>query len=414
MKDQWMAALDMRDFHSLEELRGSLYAFVQQYNQSPHSSLRGLSPQDRFFSEPEQIRRLSEEDIRQNFLLEIERRVSADSVIVIDQIEYEVDYRFSRQRIRLRYSPDMKEIFIVDSDGTLTPDPTSEQNGKRIDKKRKSTLMQRRRMIMDYTARYGLEFNPFLKNSKEVLVETQEYKEVLFRLNYLLTTKGFGLLTGSAGRGKTTAVRNWASGLNTSLYKVVYSSLSTLTVNDFYRNLAAELGAQPAFRKTDNFKIIQDEINRLVLEKRQTPVIIIDEANYIGNAVLNDLKMLFNFEMDSKDRAVVLLSGLPQLNSTLRLSIHEPFRQRIVMNYNLEGMTKAEGHSYVAAKLNGAGCTQTVFEDNALEAILNAANGTPRMINKLCNASLLVGNSSNLNIITADAVMQAINDCELG
>ena len=113
--------LDMRDFHSLEELRGNLYAFVQQYNQSPHSSLRGLSPQDRFFSESEQIRRLSEEDIRQNFLLELERRVSADSVIVIDQIEYEVDYRFARQRIRLRYSPDMKEIFIVEADGTLTP-----------------------------------------------------------------------------------------------------------------------------------------------------------------------------------------------------------------------------------------------------------------------------------------------------
>ncbi|GAA6286812.1 hypothetical protein F190043G2_34830 [Blautia caecimuris] len=68
-----------------------------------------------------QIRRLSEEDIRQNFLLEIERRVSADSVIVIDQVEYEVDYRFARQRIRLRYSPDMKEIFIVEADGTLAP-----------------------------------------------------------------------------------------------------------------------------------------------------------------------------------------------------------------------------------------------------------------------------------------------------
>lgn len=121
MKDQWMAALDMREFHSLEELRGSLYAFVQQYNQSPHSSLRGMSPQDRFFSEPEQIRRLSAEDIGKDFLLEIERRVSADSVIVIDQIEYEVDYRFARQRIRLRYSPDMKEIFIAEPDGTLTP-----------------------------------------------------------------------------------------------------------------------------------------------------------------------------------------------------------------------------------------------------------------------------------------------------
>ena len=266
---------------------------------------------------------------------------------------------------------------------------------------------------MDYTARYGLEFNPFIKNSKEVLVETQEYKEALFRLNYLLSTKGFGLLTGSAGRGKTTAIRNWSSKLNPSLYKVVYSSLSTLTVNDFYRNLAQELGAQPAFRKTDNFKIIQNEINRLALEKRQTPVIIIDEANYISNVVLNDLKMLFNFEMDSKDRAIILLAGLPQLNNILRLSNHEPLRQRIIMNYNLEGMSKSEGRSYIESKLKGAGCTQTVFDDNALEAILNAANGTPRMINKFCNASLLIGNSSNINIITADTVMQAISDCEL-
>lgn len=121
MKDQWMAGLDMRDFHSLDELRDSLHAYVQKYNQSPHSSLHGISPQDRFFSEPEQIRRLSSDEIEKDFLLEIERRVSADCVIVIDQIEYEVDCRFARQRIRLRYSPDMKEIFIVESDGALTP-----------------------------------------------------------------------------------------------------------------------------------------------------------------------------------------------------------------------------------------------------------------------------------------------------
>ena len=121
MKDQWMAGLDMRDFHSLDELRDRLHAYVQKYNQSPHSSLHGISPQDRFFSEPEQIRRLSSDEIEKDFLLEIERRVSADCVIVIDQIEYEVDCRFARQRIRLRYSPDMKEIFIVESDGALTP-----------------------------------------------------------------------------------------------------------------------------------------------------------------------------------------------------------------------------------------------------------------------------------------------------
>lgn len=267
---------------------------------------------------------------------------------------------------------------------------------------------------MDYTTRYGMEFNPFLKNSKEILVETKEQKETLFRLDYLVKTKGFGLLTGSAGRGKTTIIRNWALGLNPSLYKVIYTSLSTLTANDFYRNLAQELGASPAFRKPDNFRIIQEEIARLAIEKRKTPVIIIDEANYINNAILNDLKILFNFEMDSRDRAAILLAGLPKLNSTLNLSVHEPLYQRLVMNYNMEGLSKEEGRSYIHEKLKGAGCHQAVFADASIEAILNAADGTPRIINKLCNTSLLIGDSCNSEIITAEIAMQAINDCELG
>ena len=129
---------------------------------------------------------------------------------------------------------------------------------------------------------------------------------------------------------------------------------------------------------------------------------------------MNDLKMLSNFEMDSRDRAVVLLAGLPLLNSTLRLTIHEPFRQRIVMNYNMEGISKEEGRTYISQKLADAGCHHTVFEEPAVEAIINAADGTPRVINKLCNASLLIGDSSNAATINADIAMQAVNDCELG
>ena len=267
---------------------------------------------------------------------------------------------------------------------------------------------------MEYFTRYGLEFNPFIKNSKEILVHTTEYKETLFRLDYLAKTKGFGILTGSPGRGKTTAIRTWSSTLNPSLYKVVYSSLSTLTPNDFYRNLVKELGSEPAFKKPDNFRIIQEEITRLSLEKRKTPIIIIDEANYINNAILNDLKILFNFEMDSRDRAAILLAGLPKLNSTLQLQIHEPLKQRIVMNYNLEGLSKEEGKTYISEKLIGAGCNQTIFEEAAVEAILNAADGTPRLINKYCNMSMLLGDTHKANLITTDIVMQAINDCELG
>ena len=71
---------------------------------------------------------------------------------------------------------------------------------------------------MEYFTRYGLEFNPFLKNSKEILVDTNERRETLFRLDYLAKTKGFGLLTGGAGRGKTTVIRTWAAGCSTSIY----------------------------------------------------------------------------------------------------------------------------------------------------------------------------------------------------
>lgn len=267
---------------------------------------------------------------------------------------------------------------------------------------------------MDYSSRFGLEFNPFIKNSRDVLVETTEFKESTYRLDVLLNTRGFGLLTGSPGKGKTTIVRHWAKELNTSLYKVIYSSLSTLTVVEFYKHLAEQLGLEPACRKSDNFRMIQNEINRYSIEKRITPVIIIDEANYINNGVLNDLKLLFNFDMDSKDRAVILLVGLPQLNNTLRLVAHEPLRQRITMNYHLDELTKEEAKTYVTSKLNGAKCYTQIFSESALEGIVNAANGIPRMINKICNACLLIAHNQSLNEINNDVVMLAINEIEIG
>lgn len=266
---------------------------------------------------------------------------------------------------------------------------------------------------MDYTSRFGLDFNPFLKNSKEIIVETNEYKEIMYRLNIQLETCGFGIITGSAGKGKTTVIRNWANNLNPSKYKVLYSPLSTLTVVEFYKNLASQFGLEPKARKSDNFKLIQEEIIRYAVEKRIIPVIIIDEANYINNSILNDLKLLFNFEMDSKDRAVVLLIGLPHLNNTLRLTAHEPLRQRITMNYHLDGLSKEEARNYIHHKLKGANCHSNIFSEGALEGVVNASNGIPRVINKICNACLLIGNNQGINEINNDVVLMAVNETEL-
>ena len=112
----------MKDFKSLDEVRDSLFHFVNEYNQTAHSSLNGKTPLDRFFSEPEQIRRLPEESIDTTFMLEVVRKVSSDGVIVLDGIDYEVNYRYANQHIKLRYSPDMQYVYLVDDrDGSLIP-----------------------------------------------------------------------------------------------------------------------------------------------------------------------------------------------------------------------------------------------------------------------------------------------------
>lgn len=268
--------------------------------------------------------------------------------------------------------------------------------------------------MMDYTARYGLEFNPFIKNSKDILLETAESSEVRLRLDYLGDTRGFGILTGEPGRGKTTSARIWAASLNPSRFKVSYSSLSSLTVMDFYRHIASGLGVEPRFRKNDLFDDIQRELKRYALEKRITPVVVVDEADMLSHKVLSDLQMMFNFEMDSRDLAVVLLVGQPRLNTTLNQSTHESLRQRIVMNYHMSGITKEEGRKFITRKLEGAGSRQTVFDTNAVESILNAANGTPRMINKICSRSLMIGASRNQDVIDSDTVRKAVEDNQLG
>lgn len=264
-----------------------------------------------------------------------------------------------------------------------------------------------------YASRYSLEFNPFIKNSKEIIVETDDYKELKYRLDYLLTIKGFGLVTGPPGNGKTTSLRNWAKSLNTAAYKVIYIALTSITPLDYFRQLAMGLGEIPCFRKVDNFKTIQKAIQRLNNEKKITPVFIFDEANYLPSGVLSDLKVLFNFEMDSKDKAVVILSGLPSLINTLNLSVNEPLKQRIVTSYQMEPMSKEEAKKYIDTKLKAAGCRSQIFSEAAIEELINYASGNPRTLNKIINNALLLADSYNCNMIDTDIALKAISESEI-
>jgi type II secretory pathway predicted ATPase ExeA len=170
---------------------------------------------------------------------------------------------------------------------------------------------------------------------------------------------------------------------------------------------------EPQTKKIDLFRSIQERITLLTKDKRITPLIIVDEAQYLKTEVLNDIKLLMNFDMDSKNYAIFILNGQPVLNSTLSKQVHEALKQRIVINYNFEGISKQEIENYIKSRLSLCGVHENIFNDNSIEAIYSCSNGSTRKLNSLVEKCLLIGAQSNERVIDTNMVMLAQNEAEL-
>src|SRR5690606_13502556 len=166
-------------------------------------------------------------------------------------------------------------------------------------------------------------------------------------LDYIKRTRGIGLFIGEPGSGKTFTLRTFKESLNPSLYHVVYFPLSTGGVMDFYRGLALGLGEEPKYRKVDLFYQIQQGIERLYTERRITPVLILDEMHLAKDAFLQDLAILFNFQMDSSNPFILVLAGLPHLKTRLNLNHHKPLSQRIIIRYQIKTLKKEDVFAYI-------------------------------------------------------------------
>lgn len=267
-------------------------------------------------------------------------------------------------------------------------------------------------MFLSY---YGMEFNPF---DKEVDIkysfETEDFKIMKNRLNYIKDNPGIGLFTGSPGLGKTFIIRNFFNELNPNLYKVIYISMSSITVLEFYKEIAYELGIEPAFKKIDIFRQIQESIINYVKNKKQQIIICIDEAQYLKNAIINDLKILMNFEIDSKNYFTLILIGQPLLNTLLNRGVHEAMRQRITVSYNLLGISKEEIKEYINSRLDISHGNKGIFNEQAIEAINNSCNGSIRVVNNIVTKSLIIASNKSKNIIDTEIIMEAINELALG
>ncbi|MDR2572066.1 MAG: AAA family ATPase [Oscillospiraceae bacterium] len=264
------------------------------------------------------------------------------------------------------------------------------------------------------TAYWEMQFNPFAKSpAGKYHFESDDFKQASSRLKHLCDTKGIGLFTGNPGTGKTFTMKKFTDTLNPGMFKIFYAPLSSVTVLEFYRSIAIGLGILPPCKKIDLFNVIQERIVSLAKDKRVTPVIICDEGQYLCAKILNDLKIMLNFDMDAENHAVVILAGQVALASTLSMSAHEALAQRILINYTFTGLSKNELNDYINSILKNCGVTQTIFADNALEALWACCSGSPRVVNSLAENCLRIGALKGVKLIDTEIVMLANNELNL-
>lgn len=260
-----------------------------------------------------------------------------------------------------------------------------------------------------YRKHFGLTGHPFGKDlTPEDLFISAAGKELEVRLNHLLELRGIGLLTGEVGSGKTTLCRKVTSGLHTGLYRVFYVPNSTGNVMDLYKSISWELGLPTERSRATLYRSIRVEVTRLCLEAKIRPVLIVDEAQHLRSDVLEDLRLLTNYEMDSQNRLCLLLVGQSELRRRLSMAVHEALSQRIVVRYYLGGLTRDELSAYLVHQLRLAGTELPLFESAAVETIFQATSGVPRKVNLLSHHSLMAAALARAKAITADHVQAAL------
>lgn len=227
------------------------------------------------------------------------------------------------------------------------------------------------------------------------------------RFKYMLDTRGICLIVGESGSGKSIGLRRLYENLNRSLYRPCYLPLTTLTVKEFYQAIVSMLGETPSYKKVSLFGQIQECIQNLYYEQRITPVIIIDEVHMAPTTILDDLRMLFNFKLDSANPFVLILAGQPQIRNKLALNSCYPLRQRVTMRYSMQGFTAEETADYCASRMRIAGCASEIFLPQALAAIHTVSGGFPRNINNVAVASLMYCTLKKLQQVDEEAVYQA-------
>jgi general secretion pathway protein A len=243
-----------------------------------------------------------------------------------------------------------------------------------------------------YKAFFGLNSTPFnLSPDPSFLYRSPQHEEALASLIYgVQSRKGFIVLTGEVGTGKTTMLECLRDHL--TAHKTPFACLfnSRLTADQFFEMVAYDfdLGCQRNSKTEVLFSLNHMLIQRA--NQNQTTVLIVDEAQNLEWEVLEEIRLLGNLETRRGKMLQIVLSGQPELDRKLEQSEYRQLKQRIALRCHLRPFTATETAQYIASRLRRAGMSeQTVFLPDVLTEIHRRTQGIPRLINSVCDNLLL-------------------------
>jgi general secretion pathway protein A len=266
-------------------------------------------------------------------------------------------------------------------------------------------------MYLDF---YGLKENPFnVTSDPDFLYLSSTHREALSHLVYGINNrKGFIEITGEVGSGKTTLCKALIYSLDESV-KVSLVFNSSLQDNQLLEAITDDFGIKPERRAKVAFI---KAINLFLLEQLRGDrncVLIVDEAQNLRPSTLETLRMLSNLETNKEKLLQIVLVGQPQLRDKLNLPSMLQLRQRISVRFHLMPLEKNELPSYINHRLNVSGSDGTlIFSEEAADLIFSYSKGIPRIVNLVCDKSLLFGFVKETHLINEELVEQSIREIE--
>jgi len=266
-----------------------------------------------------------------------------------------------------------------------------------------------------YKSFYKLQSNPFgTSPDPRFLYMMPHTREALACLEYGISArKGFIVLTGEVGTGKTTLLRRaLASFAQTPVFtSFVFNPL--LDPLDFLEFVLSDFGVTPENRTKSGMLI---QLNRWLIERfrhHETCVIVVDEAQNLSMELLEEIRLLTNLETSSEKLVQIVLSGQPELEEKLRQPALRQLRQRIALWSRTQAISSEQTNEYIAERLRIAGTIAPIFSPEAIQAIHRASRGIPRIINLICEHSLILGYVDQLEQIPASVITNVARDLEL-